>query len=88
MRQILSRALLRLRAFHREQIELQERRMLRDRPWEEALLHWSFDGKQWNLHGHTPPPADGRRRSTTRTGWCPAVSPVPTRAINLDSPVH
>lgn len=52
--------------------ELRERQGLRQRPWNEELLHWSFDGCGWELHGHLPPPP-GRSRSTTRTGWCPAV---------------
>lgn len=47
---------------------LRERRALADRPWEEDLLHWARDG---SLHGSVPPPADGRRRSTTSDGWCP-----------------
>lgn len=51
--------------------ELAERRALLQRPWEEELLHWSWDGENWQLHGHLEPPA-GRRRSTTSSGWCPA----------------
>jgi hypothetical protein len=47
---------------------LHERRQLLERPWEEDLLHWALDG---SLHGHLPPPADGRRRSVTSEGWCP-----------------
>ena len=56
-----------LRAFWAEQNELQERLLLLNRPWEEEYLHWA-DGE---LHGSVPPPADGRRRSVTRSGWCP-----------------
>jgi hypothetical protein len=48
---------------------LRERRGLQERPWEEELLHWAKDN---SLHGHFSPPPDGRRRSTTRDGWCPA----------------
>lgn len=58
-----------LRAFLSEQTELQERLLLLNRPWEEELLHWSAaDG---GLHGSVAPPADGRRRSVTASGWCP-----------------
>lgn len=52
--------------------ELEERRMLLNRPWEEDFLHWSHNGKNWHLHGHVVPPAKRRYRSTTRSGWCPA----------------
>ena len=52
--------------------ELHERQALRQRPWEEELLHWSWDGENWQLHGHLDPPA-GRRRSTTSSGWCLAL---------------
>jgi hypothetical protein len=52
--------------------ELAERQNLLRRPWEEELLHWSFDGQDWQLHGHLDPPP-GRRRSTTHSGWCPAA---------------
>jgi hypothetical protein len=48
---------------------LRERRALQDRPWEENLLHWAKDG---TLHGTMSPPSDGRRRSVTSDGWCPA----------------
>lgn len=58
-------------AAHRE---LLERHQLLDRPWEEDLLHWSHDGQHWRLHGHVLPPPNRRRRSTTRTGWCPATT--------------
>jgi hypothetical protein len=50
---------------------LHERQQLLDRPWEEDFVHWSWDGQEWQLHGHLTPPPDGRRRSTTRDGWCP-----------------
>lgn len=52
--------------------ELHERQQLLRRPWEEELLHWSWDGQDWQLHGHHDPPP-GRRCSTTRGGWCPAT---------------
>jgi len=48
---------------------MRERRALQRRPWEEDLLHWAKDG---TLHGSVSPPSDGRRRSTTSDGWCPA----------------
>lgn len=47
---------------------MRERRALQQRPWEETLLHWARDG---TLHGRFAPPSRGRRRSTTRDGWCP-----------------
>jgi hypothetical protein len=56
-----------LRRFWADQLELQERLLLLNRPWEEEFLHWA-DGE---LHGSVPPPADGRRRSVTGRGWCP-----------------
>ena len=52
------------------QRELQERLVLINRPWEEEFLHWGPDG---TLHGHLTPPADGRQRSITRSGWCPGA---------------
>jgi hypothetical protein len=55
-------------------VELQERLALADRPWEERFLHWApADDGGWRLHGDVVPPADGRRRSTTRSGWCPGL---------------
>ncbi|GDY30288.1 hypothetical protein [Gandjariella thermophila] len=68
----LRRGLARLRAFHATQVELHERLLLLNRPWEEEFAHWSYDGHRWHLHGHLPPPPDGRRRSVTPHGWCPA----------------
>ena len=58
-----------LRDFFAVQVELHERLALRDRPWEEDLLHWSADG---TLHGSIPPPPG--RRGTTRGGWCPGLA--------------
>ncbi len=52
------------------QCELQERLALINSPWEEEFFHWGSDGA---LHGHLAPPADGRRRSVTRGGWCPGA---------------
>lgn len=52
------------------QVELQERWLLRQRPWEEHFVHWYDDGTQLHLHGHLVP--QGRHRmSVTSTGWCP-----------------
>ena len=63
----MSRAWRAFRAFWSEQVEIQERMSLLNRPWEEEYLHW--DGAV--LHGSLTPPADGRRRSVTGRGWCP-----------------
>ncbi len=56
-----------------EQAEIQERLALLDRPWEETFLHWSGDPTDPRLHGQITPPRDGRRRSVTRSGWCPGL---------------
>jgi hypothetical protein len=56
-----------LREAWADQVELHERLILLNRPWEEEFLHWA-DGE---LHGSLTPPRDGRRRSTTKRGWCP-----------------
>lgn len=69
---LLRRLAARLREFHATQIELHERLLLINRPWEEEFTHWAYEGDHWELHGNLPPPPDGRERSTTRTGWCPA----------------
>jgi hypothetical protein len=50
--------------------ELEQRRELLDRPWEEEYLHWAADG---TLHGERIPPAGRRRYSTTSGGWCPGL---------------
>jgi hypothetical protein len=68
----LREVLQRLRDFHANQVELHERALLRSSPWFEDFLHWSFDGEEWQLHGHLPPPG-GRVRSVTADGWCPAL---------------
>lgn len=65
----MSRARTRWRAvreFWAVQVELQERLVLINRPWEQELLHWSGG----ELHGCVAPPDDGRRRSVTPGGWC------------------
>ena len=63
-----------LREAHAVQNELQERALLRQEPSLEEFLHWSYDGEEWRLHGSRIPKSDGRRRSVTRSGWCPHVS--------------
>lgn len=65
------RFLTRVREFLATQAELSERQSLLNRPWEEDLLHWGLDGR---LHGTLTPPTTGRRRSTTRSGWCPGLA--------------
>ncbi len=67
----------RLREFAELQVELSERRVLLNRPWEEDLLHWAHDGNGWRLHGSVLPPDGRRRRSTTSRGWCPALHTAP-----------
>ena len=67
----IERGLANLKELNAELGEAYERRQLLDRPWEEDFVHWSFDGENWHLHGTLTPPADGRRRSVTRGGWCP-----------------
>jgi hypothetical protein len=61
-----------LRGLWAAQVELQERLLLLNRPWEEELLHWA-DGE---LHGSVVPPQDARRRSVTGAGWCPGGHPA------------
>ncbi len=62
------------RRFHGDQVELWERMILINRPWEEEFLHWAFDGDSWQLHGSVPPPLGRRRYSVTGSGWCPALA--------------
>jgi hypothetical protein len=67
------RVLHALRRAWAAQAELHERHLLALCPWEELYLHWApaEDGEP-RLHGrYLPPP--GRRRSTTRSGWCLAA---------------
>lgn len=68
----LRRLLRHLAEAHAAQVELQERVWLRQEPWREELLHWSYDGTEWRLHGTRLPDTDARRASVTRSGWCPA----------------
>lgn len=75
---LLSRILTELREFANTQAELAQRQDLLNRPWEEEYLHWAFDGERWGLHGNLAPPR-GRRRSTTGSGWCPALTRAETR---------
>ncbi|PZS33679.1 MAG: hypothetical protein DLM59_06110 [Pseudonocardiales bacterium] len=82
----LARVLARLREFHATQLELHDRLLLADRPWEEDFLHWACDGQDWHLHGHLSPPPDGRRHSTTPAGWCPACRR--TAAQDRETPPH
>jgi hypothetical protein len=67
-----------LRDFLAVQVELHERMALRDRPWEEELLHWSADGR---LHGSIPPPRG--RRGVTRGGWCTGLAAEVTESSPL-----
>jgi hypothetical protein len=58
--------LARLCECNASQVELWERWVLLNRPWEEEWLHWAADGR---LHGTCPPPDHGRH-SVTSSGWC------------------
>jgi hypothetical protein len=64
------RLVRRLQEFQAGQTELHERVLLRQEPWLEEYLHWSYDGGQWRLHGRYPA-KPGARPSVTRSGWCP-----------------
>ncbi|GAA1307258.1 hypothetical protein GCM10009610_20520 [Pseudonocardia xinjiangensis] len=68
----------RVRAALRRLDELEQRRALLDRPWEEEFLHWAADG---SLHGSRLPPVAKHRRghSTTTGGWCPCARSHPVR---------
>lgn len=70
--------LVRIRAALQRLDELEQRRALLDRPWEEEFLHWAADG---SLHGNQLPPAAkrGRSHSTTTGGWCPCAHSHPMR---------
>ena len=68
-----------LRQFVEDYERIYERCELLNRPWEEDFVHWSWNGREWELHGHLAPPPDGRRRSTTADGWCPCRSRRPSR---------
>lgn len=67
MSQLLRSAVRYLRELYAGHKQIYERQQLRNRPWEEDFLHFAVDGR---LHGHIPPPDDGRRHSTTADGWC------------------
>ncbi|GAA2359928.1 hypothetical protein GCM10009854_43550 [Saccharopolyspora halophila] len=58
-------------------VEAEERRQLLQRPWEESVLHWSWQGDTWVLHGRYPPPDDCWRYGTTSWGWCQGRSDLP-----------
>lgn len=66
--ELAQRTLQALREFYSGYSRIHERQSLLNRPWEEDLLHFARDG---SLHGHLPPPTDGRRHSVTSDGWCP-----------------
>ena len=82
------RLVRRLREAQAAQTELHERVILRQEPWLEEFLHWSYDGAEWRLHGSYLPGPHGRA-SVTRSGWCPRAA-LPERsssaAGDLDSP--
>ncbi len=77
-----------LRRVSGEVRELEERRALLDRPWEEEFLHWAHDGRAWHLHGHLTPPPRRRTRSVTSRGWCPGLAAAgdPARPNNPARP--
>lgn len=62
----------RLRAFFAGQVEIHERLILINRPWQEDRLHWSGDGAHAQLHG-TVPPSGRNQESVTTGGWCPGL---------------
>jgi hypothetical protein len=68
------RAAERVRRVFADVRELDERRALLDRPWEEDFLHWARDDQGWQLHGKFVPPARRRTNSVTSQGWCPHMS--------------
>ncbi len=63
-----------LHGFSADLRELEERRVLLDRPWEEDFLHWARDEQGWQLHGHFVPPPLRRASSVTSQGWCPGAT--------------
>jgi len=73
VKRLASRLVAWLRERKDVQLELCERRVLLNRPWEEDFVHWAYDGSGWHLHGHLLPPRGKGRRSTTSRGWCPAL---------------
>jgi hypothetical protein len=74
IRTLLRHLAKRLHRFAADLRELQERRDLLDRPWEEEFLHWAHDEHGWQLHGRFVPPARRRASSVTSQGWCPGLS--------------
>jgi len=70
----LRRLFKRLQRFTANLRELEERRALLDRPWEEDFLHWACDDHGWQLHGHFVPPPRRRASSVTSQGWCPGTA--------------
>ena len=71
----LRRLAARLHEFNVTQVELHERLLLSNRPWEEEYLHWAYDGQHRWLHGHLPPPPGRHRPAATVT-----APPVPAGA--------
>jgi hypothetical protein len=71
---LLRRLLERLHGFSADLRELEERRVLLDRPWEEDFLHWARDEQGWRLHGHFVAPPRRRSSSVTSQGWCPGTT--------------
>ncbi len=74
IRTLLRRLGKRLHQFSVDQRELEERRMLLDRPWEEDFLHWARDEHGWHLHGRFVSPPRRRASSVTSQGWCPGTA--------------
>jgi hypothetical protein len=64
--------------------ELDERRALLDRPWEEDFLHWAHDEQGWHMHGHLVPPPRRRGSSVTSRGWCPGLSTAEVSAAAIN----
>lgn len=71
---MLRRLVQRLRQGLGDLHEIEERRVLLDRPWEEDFLHWARDEGGWQLHGRFVPPPRRRTSSVTTRGWCPGLS--------------
>ncbi len=70
----LRRLFKRLQRLTADLRELEERRGLLDRPWEEDFLHWACEDDGWQLHGHIVPPPRRRTSSVTSQGWCPGTA--------------
>jgi hypothetical protein len=79
---LLRSAFRSLRVFWTGYKQIHERQQLRNRPWKEDLLHFGIDGR---LHGHIPPPNDGRRNSSTSDGWCTGCARL-TKKADLAGP--